>query len=51
MVEGVDTINIYVLAHEEKLLDVMVNLWVKDDAPEWVKQKAKEELRKQRIVI
>lgn len=33
---------------EEKLLDAMIDLWVKDDAPEWIKQQVKEELRKQR---
>ena len=34
--------------YEEKYIDLMVNFWVKDYAPIWVKQKIKEELRKQR---
>ena len=33
---------------ETKLLDAMVSLWVKDDAPEWVKTKVREELAQQR---
>ena len=34
--------------YEEKLLEAMVDFWVKDDAPELIKQQVKEELRKQR---
>ena len=34
--------------YEEKFLNAMVDLWVKEDAPEWVKQQVKDELRKQR---
>ena len=33
---------------EEKFVDAMVDLWVKDDAPDWVKKMVKEELQKQR---
>ena len=33
---------------EEKFVEAMVDLWVKDDAPEWVKKMVKEELQKQR---
>ena len=36
---------------KEKLLDEMVDLWVKKDAPEWVKQAVKDELRKQPMNI
>lgn len=36
---------------KEELLDEMVDLWVKEDAPEWVKQAVKDELRKQPMNI
>lgn len=33
---------------EERFVEAMVDLWVRDDAPQWIRDYVREELKKQR---